>query len=213
MAEKDLDTQLPNHLALAIGQLAHAKHHRENTGPGLYTIDETVRIHAVVRVEKDVLTKQVNKIDPWTILSLALDKLNDTTLDLVLSEAQAIIDAKDSQRNTELKEIKAKVEAKIAGLKDSTKSIRKGRVQILSQTVEVVQVASRKRKGGVEVSEVVEEPARPLTKAEKKKAQAIIDKEHAASSPASPIKKAKLDKSKAKTARKKAASRKKAKVK
>ena len=199
MAEKDLDTQLPNHLALAISQLGHAKHHRDNTGPGLYTVDETVRIHAVVRVEADGLTKQVNKIDPWTILALALDKLNPTTLDLVLSEAQAVIDAKDSQRNTELKEIKAKVEAKIAALKDSTKSIRKGRVQILSQTVEVVQVGSRKRKGGVEVEEEVEEPA-------KKKASRK-------SSPASPIKKAKLDRSKAKTARKKGAPKKKARAK
>jgi len=199
MAEKDLDPTLKNHLALALGQLGHAKKHRENVLPGTYTVDETIRLHAVVRVEQDVETRQVNKIDPWTILALALDKLNATTLDTVLAEAQAIIDAKDAKRNSELKEIKRMVEGKVSGLKDATKIVRKGKVQILTQTVEVVQVGSRKREEGVEVGEeeVIEQTA-PTKKKDKAKAKPRVS-----SSPASPVTKKKIDKTKKKARAKK----------
>jgi hypothetical protein len=62
---------------------------------GDHEVDVVVRIKGKVNVQADVATHQVNLIDAWALLKLALDKLNGVTVESIVDEALSAMENGD----------------------------------------------------------------------------------------------------------------------
>lgn len=114
---------------LALSKFDESKKVRDAIEAGEYEVDEIVRISGSVKVGEDHEARVVASI-PWMrVASVLFDKLNDVTIESVLSEALG--DDVDDSR------IKEQAEAAIEVLKGSTTKTRKGAVKV-ALTVESI---------------------------------------------------------------------------
>ena len=156
-SNKELNITTSDTLALLVSGLAHAKGHRDAVVPGIYTIEEVIRLRGTIKIGEDSEARQVNKIDPWTILCVALGKVNNETRQVIIREAQGVLDAKDAKVDKQMKEMKAAVQKDVAALKEATMIPRKGAVAVLDHKLEVIQV-ERIREDGIEVGDLQPSP-------------------------------------------------------
>lgn len=156
-SNKELNIGVDSILALLVSGLAHAKGHRDTMSPGVYTVEEVIRLRGTIKIAEDSEARQVNKIDPWTILCVALTKVNAETRAIIIREAQDILDAKDAKKDKAIKELKRVVQKDVAALKAETMAPRKGAVAVLDHKLEVIQV-DRVREDGIEVGDLQPNP-------------------------------------------------------
>lgn len=107
---------------LALSKFDLSKDVREDVAPGDYKVDEVVRVRGSIKVGNDHEANIAARV-PWQkLVAVLLDKVNGATIESVVAEALAAdLDADD---------VKARAEAAIATLVDSTRSIRKGAVKV-----------------------------------------------------------------------------------
>jgi hypothetical protein len=91
---------------------------RDRVLPGKYDIDAIIRVNGTVRIGEDYDQRVVAKADPWSLLAVALNKLNNVTLDSIVREAEEV-DGSD---------IKTSVDKAIEQIKKPTKTKAKGKV-------------------------------------------------------------------------------------
>jgi hypothetical protein len=107
------------HELLALSRYDVAKKIRDQVEPGDYDVDVEVRVHGTIRVGEDH-EAEVTAAIPWQrVCAVLLDKLNDVTIESVLSEALGDVD--DT-------EVKAQAAAAMRALKGSTTKTVKGAV-------------------------------------------------------------------------------------
>ncbi len=97
---------------------------RECLTPGLYKVDATVRIKGDMSVAEDYDAHIVAKANPWTLLAMALNKLNGVTIKGLVRAAEELGEV--AQKSGEI--IKEQAAAAIAEIKDKTITPCKGRV-------------------------------------------------------------------------------------
>ena len=100
---------------------------REELKPGIYAVDTTVRIRGELHVATDHEVDQVNKVNPFSLLALALSKVNDVTAESLLKEA-AEMSKNDLEMDT--KALEKKVKDAWAKLASTTRQTRKGAVSL-----------------------------------------------------------------------------------
>ncbi len=138
-------------IALALNGAKSTAPQRETIEAGIYDLDVTLHLTAEIRVGMDAPAKQVNKIEPWTIIALLLDKLPGVKIDDVVAEAEALLKIKEQEAAMEertglMKEraqtvldlIKPAAAEAVDALKDATVAKRKGAVKLMNPTVEVL---------------------------------------------------------------------------
>lgn len=117
--DSERENDMRNFDLLALSKFDKAKKIRGDVEAGEYTIDVIVRLHGDLRVGEDY-DAEITASIPWQRLAAVLfDKLNDVTIENVLSEALGDVD--DSQ-------IKAAADAAMLALKGSTTKTCKGKV-------------------------------------------------------------------------------------
>lgn len=146
---------LSPHVALLIGGLKGSKEQREQVEEGLYHVTTTLKLTSILSVGADYPTKQVNKLEPWTLIALLIDKLPGTKIDDIVAEAAALMQTKkqdevkgkadDAEERAQdaLDRIKEQAADAIDVMKGATVQMSKGpvkvkelRVQVLSELVE-----------------------------------------------------------------------------
>jgi hypothetical protein len=101
--------------------------------PGSHSVDVTVRIRATVTKNADEMARQPQKVNPWVLLALMANKLNQASVDAVIREA-----IENHQKGEELDpEIKKYVEAAFERLGTATTTLRSGKTTVKG-TVEIV---------------------------------------------------------------------------
>lgn len=101
---------------------------RDEVDPGKFMVDALVRLKGTLQVGEDHTATLPQKLCPWTLLQIALSKMNDATADTVIDEG--IIAVREG-RKVETEGIKAKIGRKAAAALEETRSIRKGQVKFL----------------------------------------------------------------------------------
>jgi hypothetical protein len=100
---------------------------RTKVKPGDYTVDSIVRVVGTLHVQADHDAKQVNKINPYALLLVAMGKLNGVTIDKIVEEAEA--NAAQGQPASEVLEEKVKaIAARLRDIKEVTVT-RRGSVR------------------------------------------------------------------------------------
>jgi len=104
---------------------AAQKDNRNATEPGSYGVDTQVVIDVAgtVTVGEDYQQRIVAKADPWTLLAVALSKLNGVTVDSIVREALTA----DEKL---VKSIKAQADKAMASVKAPTLTDCKGKVTV-----------------------------------------------------------------------------------
>lgn len=136
-------------VAVVIGALKHNDEQRDSIEAGVYAIDAVVHIKAQVNVSEDAPAKQVNKIEPWTIITLLLDKLPGVKIEDIVAEADALLEVKKKaveataeaakeRAQTAIDLAKEKAQQAVDAIKDSTVQMRKGAVSIRSSEVKII---------------------------------------------------------------------------
>lgn len=117
--DSERENEMRNFDLLALSKFDKSKKIRGDVEPGEYTIDVIVRLHGELRVGEDYDSEIVASI-PWQkVAAVLFDKVNDVTIESVLSEALGDID--DSQ-------IKDQADAAMLALTGSTEKTCKGKV-------------------------------------------------------------------------------------
>lgn len=94
------------------------KEARNQVGPGTYHVDCTVRVSGEIKVGEDYTQQIVAKADPWSLLAVAMDKLNGVTLESIVAEATGEgVDTADLKERVAdaMKEIKGETETECKG--------------------------------------------------------------------------------------------------
>ncbi len=117
--DSERENDMRNFDLLALSKFDKSKKIRGDVKPGEYTIDVIVRLHGELRVGDDYQSEIVASI-PWQkVAAVLFDKVNDVTIEGVLSEALGDID--DSR-------IKDQADAAMLALTGSTEKTCKGKV-------------------------------------------------------------------------------------
>jgi hypothetical protein len=145
-----LDAMRPA-LAIALDAIGSTKDQREQVKSGIYDVEATLRIRTVLKVGEDAPVKQVNKIEPWTIIALLLDKLPGTKIDEVIAEADALLQIKEKEEGLRERATAAEERAQhvldtvkpaavdgIDAIKEGTKQMRKGAVKVEDVEIKVI---------------------------------------------------------------------------
>ena len=104
---------------------------RNSIAPGTYEGSITLEIEFKANVGKDYDQRIVGKACPWTLLAVALSKLNGVSVDALVTEA---IEADPKT----IKDIKDKAASAIAAIKAPTFKRCKGKVTVSTLNVEVI---------------------------------------------------------------------------
>lgn len=104
---------------LALSKLS-AGTSRDEIGPGEYSGSVTVTVDYSLKVGEDYEQRIVSKADPWTLLAVALSKLNGVTVESIVREAEA--------GTIKGAEIKKAADAALAAMKEPTITACKGKV-------------------------------------------------------------------------------------
>lgn len=91
---------------------------------GKYEIDEIIHVKGNLSVGEDYETTSVQKLNPWTLFLIAMNKLNGTTIEAIVDEACAKLDAGETP---ELADFKAKTEKAAEKLLKRATTTAKGR--------------------------------------------------------------------------------------
>jgi hypothetical protein len=116
METKDLNTTA---VAKVIKDKA-LKEARATLMVGTHEVDTVVRIKGTITVGEDYEERIVGKADAWTLLEVALSKLNGVTVEMLVREAL------NGTINTET--VKAQAEQAMETVKEATLTICKGKV-------------------------------------------------------------------------------------
>lgn len=111
--------------------------------PGVYPVDATIRVVGTVKKGEDYESNIVAKAEPWTLLALALSKLNAATgqsitelaTELVKQSEETGLSIKEALSYTD--QIKGEANKAIAKIKGSTKQTCSGKTNV-AVTYEVV---------------------------------------------------------------------------
>lgn len=142
---KVISTDVPPPLAVVLGQLAVSDEEREKLSPGEYTVDAKIHLTAKITVGKDQMAKQVNKVEPWVALGIALDHLNDVTRRHIIDQLASILDKpEDSDEERKVKKdrretIKTSTQEAMESLAMETMQPRKGAVKVVSQHIGMIE--------------------------------------------------------------------------
>lgn len=123
-------------VALALNGLSLPKHVREQVQPGTYTVSTHLHLIAEVTVLADTEAVQANKIDPWTLLALAMADLPAARIEDLVDQASALLVRKAAGEDTgtlgdeAIDQLKDKAQAAIDRIKGETKAPRKGAVSV-----------------------------------------------------------------------------------
>ena len=94
---------------------------RDDMSTGDHAVRFAVEVAGILKVGEDYNQRFVAKADPWTMLSVALSKLNNVTIESIVAEALSV--------EPELaKAIKAKADIAIDALKAATVQRARGKV-------------------------------------------------------------------------------------
>jgi hypothetical protein len=111
--------------------------------PGVYHVDETIRVRGTVKKGEDYEQNITAKAQPWALLALALSKLNKATGRSIVEEATELV-RESEQSGLSIKEalsytdqITGAANEAIAKIKKSTKQTCSGKTNV-SCTYEVV---------------------------------------------------------------------------
>lgn len=99
-----------------------AEEARDLVSPGEYDVDELVRVHGVVSVNKDHEQSNPQRLCPWTLLLVALNRLNGVTVDSLVEEASKLSE-------TEVAELKKKTKRAGEALLGKTVKTQRGTVK------------------------------------------------------------------------------------
>lgn len=100
-----------------------AKVMRKTIKPGLYQVDCMVHIKGELKVCADYEQKQVNKLNPWLLVQVLMDKLNGQTLESVVHETLA---RQVEDDDPDIEDLKVRTMAAAATMAESCKQISKG---------------------------------------------------------------------------------------
>ena len=82
-----------------------------NLAPGTHTVDCTVRVTGIITKGEDYNQNIVAKADPWTLLAVAMSKLNGVTLESIVKDAlntpEELIEAIKLSAKTAVEAVKA----------------------------------------------------------------------------------------------------------
>jgi hypothetical protein len=112
---------------------------REQVDPGKYEVDTMIKIHGTLTVCEDHEAINVQKVCPWTLALIALNKLNVETRNLVIDEALVFV--KSGIKLEALDDLKKHTLRQAEKLLGSTVETRKG-VAKFSGCVEVLEEAA-----------------------------------------------------------------------
>lgn len=98
---------------------------RDLVTPGVYEVDFTARVSGSIRVAPDQTAKVPMAADPWGLLALALSKLNETTLDALVTEH---LERLDNAQALDGESVKTRALAAIERVKTATTTTRRGPV-------------------------------------------------------------------------------------
>ncbi len=139
-------------VALVLAAIKNSKAQRETVEAGEYHVDAIVRVIADVTVGEDVPAEQVNKIEPWTIIALLLDKLPAVKIEDVVAEASALLQIKEQETDLEdraelmkeraqfvLDTVKPAAVEAVEAMKAATKEMKKGAVKLVDPRIEIVE--------------------------------------------------------------------------
>ncbi len=96
---------------------------RKNIKPGLYKVDCLVHIQGELKVCPDYQQKQVNKLNPWLLVKVLMDKLNGQTLESIVSETLA---RQVEDDDPDVEDLKLRTLAAAAEMAESCKQTSKG---------------------------------------------------------------------------------------
>ena len=120
-----------------------SKEERAALASGEYPVDAVLHVVGSVKVGEDYDIRRVEKLDPWLLLGLAVDRLNGVTLKNLVKIAQGKLDAAGKPTkaaSTELKGLKTRTDAAIKALKGETVETNKGKVTVKGHMTIVEQV-------------------------------------------------------------------------
>lgn len=106
--------------SLALSKLPADKAARDAVEPGEYSGTVTVTVNYDLKVGEDYEQRIALKADPWTLLHVALSKLNGVTVESIVREALG--------GDLDVSEIKKSAQAAVAALTDTTMTPCKGKV-------------------------------------------------------------------------------------
>ncbi len=98
---------------------------RDQVDAGEYEVEAVVHIDGDLTVEEAVMTTQVNRIDPYLLLQVALSKLPKVQIDALVKEALKRIKKGEKPDTSDLKE---SVACAMAKLTKATKQPRRGAI-------------------------------------------------------------------------------------
>lgn len=151
-AKKNVASNLPAEVLLALGQYKSSDAVRDDVAPGTYDVDAIVHVKGTLTVGEDFTRQQVNKIDPWSMIAVLLDKVNGVTMEAVAKEAQDLLD-NDEGFADHAKDLKKRTDKSVAGLKEATRAPARGNAKVVLEHL---------NKGGeVEGPSELVEPDRP----------------------------------------------------
>jgi hypothetical protein len=123
-------------VALALSGLKAPEHVREQVQAGIYTFDAMLRVTGEITVAADTEAIQANKVDPWTLLVLALDRLPGVAIDQLVDQAEALLARKETGEDVgalhdaAIDAAKTTAQEAIDRIKGQTKAPRKGAVSV-----------------------------------------------------------------------------------
>ena len=111
---------------------------RDQVDAGDYEVEVVLHVRGDLEIEEDGETLQVNKLQPMLLLKLAMDKLNKVSIDSLVEEAIAILNARakastseddEEDGDEELKVFKKSTAAAYKRLAKATKQRKRGAVR------------------------------------------------------------------------------------
>lgn len=99
-----------------------AEEARDLVSPGEYDVDELIRVHGVITVNKDHEQPNPQRLCPWTLLLVALNHLNGATVDTLVLEAAQL-------SKTQVEELKRKTKSAAEKLLGKTVKTQRGTVK------------------------------------------------------------------------------------
>lgn len=141
--------------AVAIANLSCPKHQRDQLTIGKYPVDVVIHLKGNLSVGEDYESTQPNKVDPWTLIQILLDKCPSVTIADVVAEAEAIVAKKDAvgpgsdkaRAEEVLDLIKTKAQDAVDAIKQATKIMKKGPVSFDDAEIEIMSEAKRVARG------------------------------------------------------------------
>lgn len=114
-------------IALAVAKLFNeerTKEVREQVGPGFYAIDATIRLTGTLKVHKDHMAENHQRLNPLLLIAILLDGVPRQVRNARIREAVGRLAAGETP---DISEIKAETEEAVATLMQATSQPRKGK--------------------------------------------------------------------------------------